>query len=189
MKKILASLALFACTSFVHAYDIEATVHVDDESKWYFDIELTNNNIEFAAFQLDIKLDGDGTLSQENLTAGKLLTDHNLMLAHPNDFYRVLVYSLKGSKLKSKNGKLFSFTVDGDFTGITINNIIFVKPDASESEAETYTRPLNRSDEDAVKGVSANDEPQKVIYDMAGRKVYKFDRRGIYIQNGKKLAK
>ena len=81
---------------------------------------------------------------------------------------------------------MFSFNLDGDFTGITINKIIFSKPDGTEVEADVYNRPLNRSDEDAIKDVRL--EPNKVIYEMGGRQVYKIDRRGIYIQNGKKVA-
>lgn len=187
MKKILTACALFVYASFAKAYDIEATVYVDGETKWYFDIELANNNQDFSAFQFDITLDGIGALEKENLSASKLLSNHNLMLATPNGHYRVIAYSANGSKLKNKEGRLFSFTLDGDFTGITINNIIFAKPDGTEVEADVYTRPLNRSDEDAIKDVKQ--EPSKVIYDMAGKQVYKIDRQGIYIQNGKKLTR
>ena len=186
MKKILTACALFAYASFANAYDIEVTVYVDGETKWYFDIELTNNNQDFSAFQFDITLDGIGALEKENLSASKLLSDHNLMLATPNGHYRVVAYSTSNAKLKNREGKLFSFNLDGDFTGITINKIIFSKPDGTEVEADVYNRPLNRSDEDAIKDVRL--EPNKVIYDMGGRQVYKIDRRGIYIQNGNKVA-
>lgn len=186
MKKILTACAFLVCASFAQAYDIEATVYVDGETKWYFDIELANNTVDFVAFQLDITLDGDGTLKKEDMFASKLLDKHRLMLASVDGHYRVVAYSTSNAKLKNREGKLFSFNLDGDFTGITINKIIFSKPDGTEVEADVYNRPLNRSDEDAIKDVRL--EPNKVIYDMGGRQVYKIDRRGIYIQNGKKVA-
>lgn len=188
MKKILTACALFACACCAQAYDIEASVSIAGKDTWFFDIELANNNIDFTAFQVDITLDGDAKLKKKDLTGGELLNGHNIMLATPDGHYRVVGYSLSKAILKKQNGLLFSFIVDGDISGITINKIIFVKPDLTEVEADVFTKPLDR-DADAIQEVPAEQEPSKVIYDMSGRKVYKIDRRGIYIQNGKKLTK
>ena len=56
MKRIIAAFALFACAFFVEAYDIVATVSIEGNTKWYFDIELANNDIDFTVFQMDITL-------------------------------------------------------------------------------------------------------------------------------------
>ena len=58
----------FATALLAQAYDIAATVFIEGETKWYFDIELANNDIDFTAFQMDITLFGNATLDEENLT-------------------------------------------------------------------------------------------------------------------------
>ena len=184
----MIACALFASTFFARAYDIKATVSIEGETVWYFDIELANNNTEFTAFQLDITLDGDATLDSSHLTCNTLMGDHKLLLATPNGHYRVVGFSTSNSTFTKKEGELFSFIIDGDIKGITINKIIFAKPDGTEVEADVYTLPLNR-DEDAIKEATASQEVNKVIYNMEGKQVYNIDRRGIYIQNGKKIAK
>ena len=189
MRKIFTACALFAYAFCAHAYDITTTISIEGETKWYFDIELANNDVDFTAFQLDITLDGDAELIETNLQKCGLIPNHNLMLAKPDGHYRVVGYSSSNASLKGKEGQLFTFSIDGDIRGITINKIIFAKPDGTEVEAVDYNRPLNRNDDDAVKGVSASQKENKVIYNMEGKQVFKIDRRGIYIQNGKKIAK
>lgn len=185
----MMACALFACAFFTSAYDIKTTVSIEGESIWYFDIELENNDIDFTAFQLDITLDSENAeLKTADLHGDKLMADHALVLAKPDGHYRVVGYSQTNSLLQERNGCLFYFSVDGDIKGITINKIIFAKPDGTEVEADVYTLPLNR-DEDAVEEMAASQEMNKVIYNMEGKQVYRIDRRGIYIQNGRKIAK
>lgn len=191
MRKIMVSCALFASVFFAKAYDIVATVSIEGDSKWYFDIELANNDIDFTAFQLDITLDAENVeLKDEDMKTDQLLKDHTLMLAQPSGHYRVLAYNMSNKVFKEKEGRLFSFSLDGDIKGITINKIIFAKPDGTEMEADVFTRPLDRiNDADAIQKVQKDQEANHVIYNMEGKKVYRIDRRGIYIQNGKKIAK
>ena len=190
MKKILAACTLLASSLCAQAYGVVAAVSIEDETKWYFDIELADNDLDFTAFQLDITLEGDVELSSSDLIKSALIPEHTLRIAKLGKNYRVLGYSLTNNVLSSQNGQLFSFTLDGDIKGITINKIIFAKPDGTEVEAAIYEKALDRnSDEDAVREVPASQEVNKVIYNMEGRQVYNIDRRGIYIQNGKKIAK
>ena len=189
MRRFFTACALFACAYCAHSYDITTTVSIEGETKWYFDIELANNDVDFTAFQLDITLEGDAELMETNLKKCELIPGHHLMLAQTDGHYRVLGFSPSNASLKEKEGQLFTFSIDGDIRGITINKIIFAKPDGTEVEAVDYTRPLDRNDDDAVKGVSAAQKENTVIYDMEGKQVFKIDRRGIYIRNGKKIAK
>jgi len=189
MRKIFTACALLASTLCANAYDISATVSIEGDTKWYFDIELANNDIDFTAFQLDVTLDGEAQLLESDVMKCELMPNHSLMVANPNGHYRVIGFSTANAKLEKKEGQLFSFSVDGDIKGITINKIIFAKPDGTEVEAVDYTRPLNRNDDDAVKNISASQKENKVIYNMEGKQVFKIDRHGIYIQNGKKIAK
>ena len=185
----MMTCAFAACAFCAQAYDIVATVSIEDETKWYFDIELANNNVDFTAFQLDITIDGDVELKQSDLENCELIPEHKLMLAKPQGHYRVVGYSLSNSSMEQTNGRLFTFTLDGDIKGITINKIIFAKPDGTEVEAVDYTRTLDRiNDPDAVKDVPTAQKENKVIYNMEGKQVFRIDRRGIYIQNGKKIA-
>ena len=189
MKRIVAAFALFACTFFVQAYDIVATVSIEGNTKWYFDIELANNDIDFTAFQLDITLDSeDAEMKQTNMLRRWLMVNHNIRLTRLDGHYRVLGYSLSNEVFKTQEGMLFSFELDGDIKGITINKIIFAKPDGTEVEADVYNRPLDRDNDDAISNVTASQKENKVIYNMEGKQVYRIDRRGIYIQNGKKIA-
>jgi len=186
MKKTMTACALFACALCAKAYDIETTVYMENDTKWCFDIALANNDIAFTAFQLDITLEGDVVLKQENLAPGLLMIDHRMMLANPHGHYRVLAYSVSNTNLKATEGQLFSFSVEGDLTGITINKIVFSKSDGTSVDADVYTSPLNSADEDAAKNIAADKDVQKAIYNMEGKQVYKIDRRGICIQKEKK---
>jgi len=189
MKRIVAAFALFACAFFVQAYDIVATVSIEGNTKWYFDIELANNDIDFTAFQMDITLDSeDAVLTQANMLRRWLMANHIIKLSKLKGRYRVVGYSQSNEVFNRKNGMLFSFEIDGDIKGITINKIIFAKPDGTEVEADVYTRTLDPDNDDAIRDVSASQQENKVIYNMEGKQVYRIDRRGIYIQNGKKIA-
>lgn len=191
MKKIFTICTALACAFCAKAYDIVATVSIEGETKWYFDIELENNTIGFTAFQMDITLDAEGVeLKSSDIVCDDIMSGHSMMLAKPEGRYRIVGYSTSNSTLKNETGRLFHFTLDGDITGITINNIIFAKPDGTEIEAKEFTKPLDRvNDPDAIQKVSGEEDVNRVIYNMEGKQVYTIDRRGIYIQNGKKIAK
>ena len=192
MKKLFLACAAFACALCTQAYDIVATVSIEGDTKWYFDIELANNNIDFTAFQMDIALDGEAELKDGDLNSSLLTQRHSLVsaLKSKGRNYRVVCYNLENKTFKEKEGPLFSFSTDGDINSVTINKIIFVKPDGTEVEADVFTKALDRNgDPDAVKEVSGEQGASKVIYNLDGKQVYRIDRRGIYIQNGKKIAK
>ena len=172
MKKLMTCCALLACASCAHAYDLVATVSIEEDTKWHFDIGLANNDIDFTAFQLDITLDGDDKIKSEDMESGQLMHRHTLMLATPHGHPRVVGYSLSGELLKGKEGPLFSFSIDSSIKGIIINRIFFIKPDGTKVEA-------------AVKDVPDGKDAVEVTYDMKGKQVYTIDRRGIRIRNAK----
>ena len=188
MKKLLTTCSLLACAFLAHAYEIVATVSIEGDTKWYFDIELADNDIDFTAFQMDITLDGDVELTSDDLTRSKLAEKHTLMVGKPNGHYRILAYNIDNKALKGTKGELFSFTLDGNIRGITINKIIFSKANGTEVEAKDYIRPLDRDNDDALTDIAADKDQSPVIYNLEGKQVFKIDRRGIYIQNGKKVV-
>lgn len=169
MKKLLTCCTLLLSAFGARAYDLVAIVSMEEETKWHFDIELADNNIDFTAFQLDITLDGDAKLERKDLTSGEIMHRHSLMLAAPQEHYRVMGYSLSGIVFKEQEGPLFSFTIDGDIRGIVIKGISFIKPDGTKVEAAAGDDP------------DAQDAPE-VVYDMKARQVYRIDRRGICIR-------
>lgn len=170
MKKLLTCLALLAWAFRAQAYELVATVSMDEDEKWHFDIELADNDIDFTAFQLDITLEGDAKLERKDLRSGQIMHRHSLMLAAPQGRYRLMGYSLSGIVFKEKEGPLFSFTLDGDIRGIFISGIFFIKPDGTKVEAAAGDDP------------DAQDAPE-VVYDMKSRQVYRIDRRGICIRS------
>ena len=172
MKKIITCCTLLACALCAHAYELVATVGLEEETKWHFDIELANNDIDFTAFQLDITINGDAKLEREDMTSGLLMHNHTLMVAKPEDYYRVAGYSLSCATFKEKEGSLFSFSINGDINGIIINRVFFVKPDGTKVEA-------------AVNEVSDQQNLNEVTFDMKDKQTYRIDSRGIYIGNGK----
>ena len=161
--------ALLASVSCVHAYDLVATVSLEKETKWHFDIELADNDIDFTAFQLDISLDGDATLERKDMKSGPLMQRHTLMLATPQELYRVAGYNLSCAAFKAQEGHLFSFTIDGDIKGIVIKDFFFVKPDGTKVEA---------AGEEEVEG----QEAVEVTYELKDKQTYRIDRRGINLQ-------
>lgn len=186
MKKIPAACAAFVLALGARAYDVVATVSVDDGERWFFDIELADNEVPFTAFQMEIELEGGVHLKQQDLTEGGLMNGHTLQVLKAKGCYKVICYSMSNNPLRATEGRLFGFSVDGDLSGITIKRIIFVRNDGTEEEASAYVRPLNRSEEDGVGQVQAGEGVQQAVYDMSGRQVYRIDRRGIFIRNGRK---
>lgn len=169
MKKIITCCALLACACCAHAYELVATVSTEEETRWHLDIELADNDIDFAAFQLDITLDGDAKLERKNLKSGPLMHQHTLMLATPQEHYRIVGYNLSGTTFMGKEGLLFSFSIDGDVKGIVIDRFFFIKSDGTKFEAAPGE---DAEGQDAV----------EVTYDMKDKQSYRIDRRGISIR-------
>lgn len=172
MKKILTCCALLALAFSARAYELVATVSMEEDAKWHFDIELADNDIDFTAFQLELSIDGDAKLKQKDLVPGELLLRHSLMLGKPEGRYSIAGYNLNLKSFAGKEGPLFSFTIDGDVKDITINDLFFVLPDGTKVEA-------------AAGDNAEEQEVRTVIYGMNGKQTFRIDRRGICI---KKLA-
>lgn len=190
MKNILLTCVLLVCAICAHAYEVVATVSIEGDNKWYFDIQLANNNLEFTAFQVDVILDGDAELTSDDITKSDLTKDHHTMaVGKSGERRRIVGYSMENKPLNGMEGNLFSFIINGNVNGITIDKIIFSKADGTEVEAKPYVRPLDRDNDDALGSVSADKEAAPATYDLEGKQVYRIDRRGIYIRNGKKIAK
>ena len=175
--KLTICIAFFACCLSVQAYNLEATVSIDEEAKWHIDIGLTDNDIDFTAFQFDIILDGEATLERDSFICSSLLKKHTFMLGTPKEGYRVYVYNMSNQCLKGKEGRLLSFVVDGEAKGICIKGIAFVKPDGSRVEPDIKAKFLRKGKKDSSK-LQVNE----VVYNKKGEKTYKIDRRGISIR-------
>lgn len=189
MKRIITCCALLTCAVCAHAYELVANVSKEDNTKWRFDIELANNDIDFTAFQMDITLEGDARLKNSDLVCGELTLNHRLMLSNPKGHYRVMALNTGLNPFKEKEGCLFSFTIDGDLEDISFDNIIFVMPDGTKVDAEFTTDALQNSNPDADKETSEEQGINKAVFDKGTKQAYRIDRRGICIQNGKKLMK
>lgn len=189
MKKTLLACSLLFGAVSMHAYDVVTSVSIDEGSQWNFDVELADNEQEFIAFQMDVTLDGAASLLQNSLHEGPLCRNHRVAIGEPEGRLRILGYSMQSEPFAGSEGHLCSFSIAGEVSGVKIDKIIFVKADGTEVEAKAYSKPLNRADyEDGIQSVEAN-RPQKVVYDLSGKQVYHIDQRGIYIQNGQKVAR
>ena len=175
MKKLLAAGALFAGSQLAQAYELVATVSAWDETRWHFDIELADNDIDFTAFQMDITLDGEATLRRDSIHCGSLLTNHNLMLGTPDGYYRVAAYNFGNKKMNGKEGALISFTVVGDVEGISIGGITFV-----DADCKSVKPALNTEAKDGTEM-----KEKEVVYDKKGKQSYRIDSRGICIRREK----
>lgn len=176
--RLTAFLAFLACWHCVQAYNLEATISIDEEAKWHIDIDLADNDIDFTAFQFDIILDGEATLERDSIICSDLLKKHSLLLGTPKDGYRVFVYNMGNECLKEREGRLLSFTIDGEAEGICIKGITFVKPDGSKVEPDIKAKASGKGMKDSSKL-----QENEVVYDMKGEKTYKIDRRGICIRS------
>ena len=175
MKKILTVCALLAGTQLAQAYELVATVSAWDETQCHIDIELTDNDTDFTAFQIDITLDGDAKLKRDSIHCGSLLADHNILLGMPNGQYRLAAYNMGNKKLNGKEGELVSFTVVGDLKGIAIGGITFVNSDCNSVKPDLK---CETNDGDAKK-------EKEATYGMKGPQTYSIDRRGISIRREK----
>lgn len=173
MRRILTACALFAGSYLAQAYELVARVSAWDETQCRIEIELAKNDIDFTAFQMDIILDGEAKLRRDSIACGSLLKNHRLILNKPSGRYRVLCYNMDNRTLCGKEGQLFSFTVVGDFEGITIDGITFVKSDG-------YGEKPDVGDED-----DKENKENEVVYDAKESQAYRIDRRGISIRRGK----
>jgi len=175
MKKILTACAFFAGTHFAQAYELAATVSAWDETRWHFDIELADNDLDFTAFQMDITLDGDATLRRDSIACGSLMLNHSVVLGTPNGHYRIAGYNFGRNCLNGKEGALLSFTVVGDLKGIAIGDITFVTPDGNSMKPDVNTKAKDGGEEKA----------NEVVYGKKRKQTYRIDCRGISIRTEK----
>lgn len=181
MKRILLACALFLSVFCAQAYNLKATVSLEKKSKWRFDIEIENNNQDFTAFQLDITLDGEAKLKSGNLTADSLMRHHSLNLSGKDGKYHVSGFNMGSRVLRGKEGRLFSFTIEGKVDSIAIDNVFFVRTDGSKVKPYIYT---NTAEGD--KKTNASQKEREVVFMKKGTQAYKIDYRGICIRKGKK---
>lgn len=177
MRKILLAGVLFAGAVSAKAYELVAKVSLEDDTRLRFDIELANNDMAFTAFQLDITLDGEATLRRENMNSGELMHNHSLVLNSPKGHYCVLGYSMGKSCLKGAEGPLFSFTLDGDTSGLVIDDIVFVKTDGTREEPAEPVKTADGKEETAARPAT-----NKVFFNMEGQQTFRIDSRGICIR-------
>ena len=173
---MMTCCALLACVFSAHAYELVANVSMDEESKWHFDIELADNDIDFTAFQLDIAIDGDAKLERKDMTCGPLMHRHSLMVAMPQEHYRVAGYNLSGTTFKEKEGLLFSFVIDGAVRSININKIFFIKPDGTKVEAAGEADTSDRDFKDLKDSKDFKDPKDSKDH------IYRIGRHGISIR-------
>lgn len=192
MKKLSLFFFLMLSVCGAMAYDISATVDMPEEDTWLLTLELSGNDADFCAFQLDVTLDGSGVMDGEQVTAGSVCGSHRLALGSPEGqgHYRIVGYNMQNAPFDKQEGTVVTFKVTGALNGIAINRILFSKSDGTEVEASDYAKSIDRKDyEDGMSRVATDRKERVVTYNMAGQQVYAIDRRGIYIQKGKKVLK
>lgn len=134
MKKIF--LLLFAAVCAIASWADEVTATYTSSK---IDVALANTT-EFVAFQMDIKADGVtfGTpelnslrLNQEgSATIGGSSTPAPFVLASnvlADGTLRVIAYNLANRPLSLSEGNLFTVSVNGKPTAVTVSNVLFVK--------------------------------------------------------------
>lgn len=134
MKKIF--LLLFAAVCAVASWADEVTATYTSSK---IDVALANTT-EFVAFQMDIKADGvtfgtpelnDARLNQAGTaTIGGSSTPAPFVLASnvlADGTLRVIAYNLANRALSLTEGNLFTVSVNGKPSSVTVSNVLFVK--------------------------------------------------------------
>lgn len=134
MKKIF--LLLFAAVCAVASWADEVTATYTSSK---IDVALANTT-EFVAFQMDIKADGvtfgtpelnDARLNQAGTaTIGGSSTPAPFVLASnvlADGTLRVIAYNLANRPLSLSEGNLFTVSVNGKPSSVTVSNVLFVK--------------------------------------------------------------
>ncbi len=127
----------------------------------------------YNGFQMDLNLPEGMTLVSENVNGNHQVVSNRLA----NGLTRILVYSMENAAFESTD--ILYLNVMGEGT-ITAENIIF-----ADARANAVTLTLGYAT--GINGIqNANAD---TIYDLSGRKIEKAQQRGVYIVNGKKVAK
>jgi hypothetical protein len=186
MKKILSFGVMLLMVQMASAYEVSVTMLQENDSTWTFNVGLGGNDMDFTAFQMDIALDGEALVPESGMACDSLLCDHNLMLGAPEGKYRIIAFSKATTAFKSQNGNLLSFKVKGNPSTISIDNIMFVEPDATPHVAEDVTA-ITVEDATAITGVAATNKNINGAYDLSGRKVTHHKNGAVFVIDGKKV--
>jgi len=170
MKRILGLCIMFLTVQLVSAYEVSVSMYQVNDSTWTFNVCLEENELDFTAFQMDVALEGEAIVPESSLTCDTLMNNHRLMLGTPKDKYRILGFSTASTPFKSQNGSLLTFTVNGNPSTISIDNIQFVEADPT-----------------ALAGVAASIKKTEGAYDLSGRKVSHHKNGAVFVIDGKKV--
>ena len=172
-------------------YDADNSYTVDENTKVYVATEENEGNVslkEYAAgvpaatpviLKTNASAENDGTfkmtLTKTTETITPTYTGESLLKVTPfeGNWYR----------LGSKNGEVgfFPFNATGAAAGIVVLNI-----DSSNAGARGLTFSFADDETTAIQNVNGNDNVNKNVYDLQGRRVAK-PTKGMYIVNGKKV--
>lgn len=186
MRKILSLFMLSLIVKAANAYEVSVTMLQVNDSTWNFNVSLSENDMDFTAFQMDVALEGEADVPEASLVCDTLLSNHKLMLGTPKDKFRIVAYSTENTSFKNLNGSLLTFTVKGSPSTISIDNILFSEPDATLHPAADVTA-ITVEDPTAITGVSASSPKTKGAYDLTGRKVTHPQNGAVFVIDGKKV--
>jgi len=186
MKRILGLCIMFLTVQLVSAYQVSVSMYQVNDSTWTFNVCLEENELDFTAFQMDVALEGEAIVPEASLTCDTLMNNHRLMLGTPKDKYRILGFSTASTPFKSQNGSLLTFTVNGNPSTISIDNIQFVEADATSHPATDVTA-ITVEDPTALAGVAASIKKTEGAYDLSGRKVSHHKNGAVFVIDGKKV--
>ena len=186
MNKILSFSMMLLMVQFASAYQVSVSMLQVNDSTWKFNICLDENNLDFTAFQMDVALEGEAVVPEESLACDTLMSNHQLMLGTPKGKYRIVGFSPSSTSFNNQNGSLMSFTVKGNPSTISIDNILFVEPDAKGHPATDVTA-ITVEDPTALNGVTATAKTTADAFDLAGRKVTHLKNGAVFVIDGKKV--
>lgn len=137
MKKILLLFAAAICAVASWAQDVVTAKYNGN----MLDIELTNST-QFIAFQMDITLPADVTVTSITSNVDRLFQQENVVIEgeevttdfkvlynvidETNNVVRVIVYNLGNNEIKEATGKLITLNLNTTIEEATIDNILFV---------------------------------------------------------------
>ena len=186
MRKLISFCMLFLMLQAANAYEVTVTMFQVNDSTWNFNMCIGENNVDFAAFQMDVTFEGEADVPEAGLVCDTLLCNHKLMLGTPVGKHRIIAYSSDNTPFKSQNGNLLSFMVKGNPSTISIDNILFAEADAT-SHAATDVTAITVEDPTAITGVAASNQETEGAYDLAGRKVTHLKNGAVFVIDGKKV--
>ena len=175
-------------------YDADNSYTVDENTKVYVATEENEGNVslkEYAAgvpaatpviLKTNASAENDGTfkmtLTKTTETITPTYTGESLLKVTP---FEGNVYRL-GFKAGENNGVgFYPFNATGAAAGIVFLNI-----DSSNAGARGLTFSFADDETTAIHNVNGNDNVNKNVYDLQGRRVAK-PTKGMYIVNGKKV--